>query len=107
VKESQEALKAMSNVPGLTVTAATGGNIKAGQVTATLADAATLAVAPMQAVKNPATAADAIGTVGSVADLVINAGKTAASVVSGAIATSPQPPPPPPPKCPNATCPNK
>jgi len=92
VQGAQKGLDSVSNVPALVTTAATG-NPKAGAAVGTLSDAAQLAVKPQEALKNPATMADAAKTLSSTVDL----GKSAASAMQSS--RPPAPPPPPPPSC--------
>ena len=92
VHEAQEALDATSNAAGLVVTAATGGNMKAGQTAATVGDMASLAMSPKEATKNVATAVDAGRTVFSAGSLLKSAWNSFSSAVSGAFAPSPGPP---------------
>ncbi len=103
VREAQDVLNSTSNLPGLAVTAASGGNLKAGEVAATVANAASLAINPTAAVKNPATAVDAATTVKDTAGLLQNVMSHISSAISGAMAPSAPPPPipkaPPPPEC--------
>lgn len=70
VSKAQGALEATGNLPGLVTTVATGGNLKAGQTAGTLGDIASLAANPKEAVKNWATAADAVRTLMGAKDLV-------------------------------------
>ena len=92
-KEAQEVLGATSTLPGL-VTAAAGGNLKAAETVTTVTNAATLAVAPKEAVKNIATAADAAQTVKDSGGLISNTINAVKNFFS--------PPPPPPPTPPSA-----
>jgi RHS repeat-associated protein len=92
VHEAQEALDATSNAAGLVVTAATGGNMKAGQTAATVGEMASLAMSPKEATKNVATAVDAGRTVFSAGSLLKSAWNSFSSAVSGAFAPSPGPP---------------
>jgi hypothetical protein len=70
VSKGQDVLDATSNLPGLAVTAATGGNLNAGKAAATISDAATLAASPREAMRNIATAADAGRTAVSASQLI-------------------------------------
>ena len=95
VEEAQKGLDSVSNVPALVTTAATG-NPTIGAAVGTLADAGQLAAKPMEALKNPATMADAAKTLSSTLDL----GRSAANSAHNALApTPPAPKPPPPPSC--------
>ena len=102
VQGAQNALDSVSNVPALVTTAATG-NPTAGAAVGTLSDAAQLGAKPQEALKNPATMADAAKTVSGTVDLGRSAAGAAASAMRGANAPVPTPPPapkpPPPPSC--------
>ncbi len=87
VKPATEALEATSNLPGLALTAATG-NIQFGRTVATIADAASLAAEPKEAIKNLATAADTVMTVGATASLM----QKALDAVKGWFSSTPPPP---------------
>jgi RHS repeat-associated protein len=78
VSEAQEVLEATGNLPGLVVTDATGGNLKAGQTAATISDAASLALSPKDATKNVFTAVDAGRTLESTWSTLNNAVSRAA-----------------------------
>jgi RHS repeat-associated protein len=91
VEAAQKGLDGVSNVPALVTSAATG-NLAAGAAVGTLADAGQLAAKPMEALKNPATMADAAKTVSSAVDL----GKSAASAVHNTLSPGPPPAPKPP-----------
>jgi hypothetical protein len=59
-KEAEEVLSVTSSLPGLATAAVTGGNMKAAHTVTTITSGFTLAAAPREAVKNVATAADAL-----------------------------------------------
>jgi len=88
---AQKGLDGVSNLPALVTSAATG-NVETGAAVGTLADAGQLAAKPMEAVKNPATMADAAKTLSSTVDL----GKRAASAVRNTLSPGPPPAPKPP-----------
>jgi len=94
---AQDALSATSSLPGLATAAATG-NLKAAQTVTTLTNAATLAAAPNEAVKNPATTVDAAQTVKETTGLVQSTINTIKSWFSTPT-PPPAPKPPPPPNC--------
>lgn len=71
--KTDKALGAMGNLGGLTVTAFSGGNLKAGEAAATLTNAGTLALNPADAARNVATAAEAGKTVVDTYNLVRDA----------------------------------
>ena len=91
VEAAQKGLDGVSNLPALVTTAATG-NVETGAAVGTLADAGQLAAKPMEALKNPATMADAAKTLSSTVDL----GKRAASAVRNTLSPGPPPAPKPP-----------
>jgi RHS repeat-associated protein len=99
VSGAQQALSATGNLGGLVTTAATGGNLKAGEAAATITDAASLVGNPREATKNLATGVDAVRTAGSTYDLVGSAVSSAASGMRGAL--SPRPAAPPTPRAPS------
>ncbi|MEQ1886867.1 MAG: RHS repeat-associated core domain-containing protein [Bryobacteraceae bacterium] len=106
VKEGQKALEAVSNIPAMVTTAATGGNLEAGARAGTIADAAQLAAKPQEALKNAATMAEAGKTVIGVVDLVKSVAGSTASGIRGLLAGGaevgahpPVPKPPPSPAC--------
>jgi RHS repeat-associated protein len=94
--DAQEALSATQNLPGLVTTAVTGGNLKAGDIAATVGNAASLATGPKDAVKNPATAADAAQTVKDTGGLIQ---QTVNAVRNYLNPTPPTPPAPSTPGC--------
>jgi RHS repeat-associated protein len=94
VHEATEALSATSNIPGLVTTAATG-SLKAGEVAATIGNAATLAGKPQEAFKNPATAVDAAQTVKDTGGLIQSTVKSVMNFFSPSPPPAPRPPPPP------------
>jgi RHS repeat-associated protein len=92
---AREAVSATSTLPGLATAAATGGNLKAAAAVSTVTNAATLATSPKEAVRNPATTADAAQTVKETTGLVQGAINTVKSWFSPPPPPAPKPPPPP------------
>lgn len=70
--EARETLSSTSTLPSRVTAAASGGNLKAADAVTIFTNAATLAVAPEDATKNFATAADAVQTVKESAGIVSN-----------------------------------
>jgi hypothetical protein len=95
VAPATEALGAVGSVPGLVTAAASGGNLNAAQVATTLSGAASLATAPQEAVKNPATAADAVQTVRDTGGLVQRTATAVQNFVNPGPPPAPKPPSPP------------
>jgi RHS repeat-associated protein len=83
--KADRALQATGNLGGLAVTSATLGNMKAGQGAATLTNAASLAVSPRDALRNPATVADAARTVAATSSLIQQSLNGLSSLTSEAI----------------------
>ena len=81
VSRATEVLTATGNLGGLAATAATGGDLQAGQAAATVTSAVALAQAPQAAGANPGTAADALNTVSN----TITLGSTLVDSVTSAI----------------------
>ena len=62
VKKGDAALAAAGNLAGLVATDVSGGNPRVGAAVATISNVATLAASPREAMRNAATAADAVRT---------------------------------------------
>lgn len=109
VSQATEVLSATSNLGGLATTAATGGNLEAGQTAATVTNAVALGMEPQAALANPGTAVDAVQTVlegGTLSERVTTA---VTSAVRGLFVTTPMKPtvnrqPPVPPECDQGVC---
>jgi hypothetical protein len=91
VSKAQDALDATGNLGGLVVTAASGGNFKAGQTAATMTEVATLAVSPKDAFRNTATVVDAARTVFSVGQSIRDNWGSFKNAVMGVIGSTPNP----------------
>lgn len=109
VSQATEVLSATSNLGGLATTAATGGNLEAGQTAATITNVAVLAQAPLEAAANPGTAVDAVQTVSEGINLGDRVADAAASALRGLFAPTPAKPtvrrrPPLPPDCLQGVC---
>lgn len=109
VSQATEVLSATSNLGGLATTAATGGNLEAGQTAATITNVVALAQAPLEAATNPGTAVDAVQTVSEGIDLGDRVADAAASALRVLFAPTPAKPtvrrqPPLPPDCLQGGC---
>lgn len=111
VSQATEGLSATSNLGGLAATAATGGNLEAGQTAATVTNAVALGMEPQAALANPGTAVDAAQTVRQVGTLSERVLSAVASAVhgEGVLAPAPVKPavkqqPPLPPECAQWVC---